>query len=246
VVAFFFIFQFWQTNNVYTKKAFTDSPAALSTAVGRSGFEQFPQLSSLPEYLGGGVKAALSMVGVIFFVLMFYGGMRWFTSRGEEDGITKGKETIVAAFVGLLIILSAYAVTDLVQTRLIKADKSSAGTDASPEGAAAGDGPSGCCIDAITDPGPGFNFVFVEYTTTKSNCSTRQAEDDIAGAEGSHWFWYQTNGDKTLCEYIFQECFDDSAGRVPVLAGILNPNVENKQQCAGQVIEAYTTVQTGG
>ncbi|PIR03717.1 MAG: hypothetical protein COV59_04570 [Candidatus Magasanikbacteria bacterium CG11_big_fil_rev_8_21_14_0_20_39_34] len=242
----FFIFQFGNLEETFAKKQFTDNGTALSTAVTKSGFDQFSQLSSLPEYLGGGVKAALGLVGIIFFVLMFYGGMRWFISRGEEDGITKGKETIVAAFIGLLIILSAYAVTDLVQTRLIKADKSSAGTDASAPGAAAGDGPIGCCIDAITDPGPGFNFVFVEYTTTKSNCSIRQAQDDVAGAEGSHWFWYQTNGDKRLCEYIFQECFDDSAGRVPVLAPILNPNVENKQQCAGQVIEAYATVASGG
>lgn len=65
------------------------------------------------------IKGSLTIVGTIFLGLMIYGGFLWMTARGEESQITKGKDTITAALIGIVVILSAYAITNVVQNRLI-------------------------------------------------------------------------------------------------------------------------------
>lgn len=57
------------------------------------------------------VQWVLSFIGVIFLGLMIYGGFVWMTSNGNQESIGKAQKTVVAAIVGLIIILSAYAIT---------------------------------------------------------------------------------------------------------------------------------------
>lgn len=65
------------------------------------------------------VKGILSAMALVFFGLMVYSGVVWMTARGEEDRITKARETIIAAIIGLIIVVAAYAVTNLVSERII-------------------------------------------------------------------------------------------------------------------------------
>ncbi len=74
---------------------------------GDSGFWN----KSLPEIIGLIIKIILSFLGVIFLVLMIYGGYTWMTARGNEQQVTKAKDLIIAAVIGLIIVLSAYAIT---------------------------------------------------------------------------------------------------------------------------------------
>jgi len=64
------------------------------------------------------IKGALSLVGTIFLVLSIYAGMLWMTASGNEDKVTKAKEIITQAIVGLAITLGAYAITAFVTTKL--------------------------------------------------------------------------------------------------------------------------------
>jgi len=57
------------------------------------------------------IQAFLGFLGIIFVVLMIYGGYLWMTSRGNEEQVNKAKDTIRRAVIGLIIILSAYAIT---------------------------------------------------------------------------------------------------------------------------------------
>ena len=61
--------------------------------------------------IGKIVGAALAFIGILFFVLMIYGGFLWMTARGNEENVTKAKELIIAAVIGLVIVLAAYAIT---------------------------------------------------------------------------------------------------------------------------------------
>ncbi len=70
------------------------------------------------SFLGSTIGIALSFVGIIFFILMIYGGFRWMVSRGNEQEVAKAKEIIVAAIIGLLLILSAYAITTMIGTAI--------------------------------------------------------------------------------------------------------------------------------
>ncbi|MBP6884794.1 MAG: hypothetical protein KBC17_03130 [Candidatus Pacebacteria bacterium] len=65
----------------------------------------------LSTLVGNVLGTALSMVGVLFFGLMIYGGILWMTARGNDDQTKKAFDTITAAVIGLVIILASYAIT---------------------------------------------------------------------------------------------------------------------------------------
>lgn len=66
------------------------------------------------------IKAVLSLLGVIFIILIIYAGFLWLTSGGNEETITKAKKTIVAAIIGLAIVLSAYVITVFIIDKIIE------------------------------------------------------------------------------------------------------------------------------
>ena len=66
------------------------------------------------------IKAVLSLVGTIFLALTIYAGILWMTAQGEEEKVTKAKGIITMAVIGLVIIMSAYAITYFVTSNLIK------------------------------------------------------------------------------------------------------------------------------
>jgi hypothetical protein len=75
----------------------------------------------LPELIGNIINIGLSVLGIVAVILFIYGGYLWMTGRGKEERITKAKETLEAAIIGLIIILAAYAITYFVVDRLMSA-----------------------------------------------------------------------------------------------------------------------------
>ncbi len=65
------------------------------------------------------INAGLSVVGIVFLVLMLYGGYLWMTARGKEERLEKAKNTLEAAIIGLIIALAAYGITYYVVSRII-------------------------------------------------------------------------------------------------------------------------------
>ena len=70
--------------------------------------------SSLSSIIGTIVGAALAFLGIVFFILMIMGGFTWMTSMGNEQSAAKAKDIIMAAVIGLVIVLLAYAITKLI------------------------------------------------------------------------------------------------------------------------------------
>lgn len=88
------------------------------------------------------INTLLAVVGTVFFILTIYAGIRWMTAQGAEEKVTKAKDTLQAALIGLAIIMLAYAITAFVTTRL--------GGGAIPEGEAPRQrGRSTLCSDYI-------------------------------------------------------------------------------------------------
>ena len=69
---------------------------------------------SLPDLIGNVIGTGLSMIGVLFFILMVYGGFLWMTAHGNEDQSKKAFDTIIAATIGILVVIAAYAITRFV------------------------------------------------------------------------------------------------------------------------------------
>lgn len=60
------------------------------------------------------INIVLSIIGVFFLILMIYGGGLWMTAMGDEQKVTKAKSLITAAVIGIIVIISAYAITYFV------------------------------------------------------------------------------------------------------------------------------------
>ena len=74
-------------------------------------------VDSLPVLVGTIINAVLSLLGMIFLVLTVYAGMLWMTARGDETQISKAKDILSGALIGLFITVSAYAITFFVTSR---------------------------------------------------------------------------------------------------------------------------------
>ncbi len=64
------------------------------------------------------IKGALSLVGTIFLILSVYAGILWMTASGNEERVTKAKDIVTQAIIGLAITLAAYAITAFVTAKL--------------------------------------------------------------------------------------------------------------------------------
>jgi uncharacterized protein YacL len=70
---------------------------------------------SEPEVIVGRIiGAGLSLVGIVFFILTLYAGIIWMVARGDEEQAKKAINTIIAATIGLIITMSAYAITSFI------------------------------------------------------------------------------------------------------------------------------------
>ncbi len=76
---------------------------------------------SLPLLIGQIIKQVLALLGVLFLGLTLYGGYLWMMARGDEKQIEKAKETLKAGVIGLAIMLSAYAISNLVVNAIVGA-----------------------------------------------------------------------------------------------------------------------------
>ena len=67
------------------------------------------------------ISAILGLLGIISLVIILYAGFKWMTSGGNEEDVKSAQKILTAAVVGLIIIMSAYAITRFVMTQLFKA-----------------------------------------------------------------------------------------------------------------------------
>lgn len=77
--------------------------------------------SDIKQVIANIINIFLGFLGVLAVVLILYAGYLWMTSRGDEEKIKTAKGIIVSAVIGLVIILSAYAIASFVLNKLYDA-----------------------------------------------------------------------------------------------------------------------------
>jgi predicted permease len=85
--------------------------------LGNAGREAGTNQSDLSSVFGSAINVALTLVGLIFLVLMVYAGYLWMTARGDSEQVGKARNIIITSIVGLVIVMSAYAITALITSR---------------------------------------------------------------------------------------------------------------------------------
>lgn len=69
---------------------------------------------NLPNMAGTVIGYFLGLIGILFFLLVLYGGFLWMTARGDTDQVKKARDLIINAVLGLVIVFAAYAITYFV------------------------------------------------------------------------------------------------------------------------------------
>lgn len=86
--------------------------SSLNTFANNAGYDEGVAIIGGPEfYIGLALNLLFSLVGIILIGLIIYSGIVWMTARGDEAKVTKAKDTLTEAIIGLLFILGGYALS---------------------------------------------------------------------------------------------------------------------------------------
>ena len=67
------------------------------------------------------VKGVLGLLGIAFTTLVVIGGYLYLTSHGMEEKVQKGKNTIITAVIGIIIVLMSYGIVRFISLRILEA-----------------------------------------------------------------------------------------------------------------------------
>ncbi len=103
------------TKTAQAKKTIEDAGSALESAVNPTGLPK----GEVATYIGSVAQWLFGLLGLLFFGLTLYAGVLWFTARGEDERIAKARQTLITAIIGMIIAVSAYAITTFVTNAAI-------------------------------------------------------------------------------------------------------------------------------
>ncbi|MDD5291106.1 MAG: pilin [Patescibacteria group bacterium] len=92
-------------------------PVTLDNPLGKTaaGKDISPQ-----ELIGRIISAVLGIVGSLALAMFIYGGFTIMTAAGTAEKVEKGKQILIWAAIGLIIIFTSYALVNFVLTNVIK------------------------------------------------------------------------------------------------------------------------------
>ncbi|MBM3205090.1 hypothetical protein FJZ48_03895 [Candidatus Uhrbacteria bacterium] len=91
--------------------------------------------NDLPTLIGNIINVALGFMGIVLLGYLLYAGFLWMTSGGEDEKVKQAKTMIRNAVIGLVLIVSSFAIANFILSRL--------GGAIDGGGGVAGQGPGG-------------------------------------------------------------------------------------------------------
>ncbi|RMD59573.1 DUF2946 domain-containing protein [Candidatus Parcubacteria bacterium] len=67
------------------------------------------------------IGVALGFLGIIMVILIMWSGFQWMTAGGNENQISEAKARFKTAVIGLIIILAAFGITQLILSAVTNA-----------------------------------------------------------------------------------------------------------------------------
>lgn len=90
------------------------TPASALAQVNVNTPESVRNFTSLGDLIQRVFNITVGVSGVIFVGLLLLGGVLYLTSLGNEDGVTKARKTMINAAIGLVIVVSSWAIGNFV------------------------------------------------------------------------------------------------------------------------------------
>jgi hypothetical protein len=72
----------------------------------------------IPVLIGKIINAALGIVGSLALVMFIYGGFVWMLAAGNNERVQKGKDILIWAAIGLVVIFASYAAVSFIFTAI--------------------------------------------------------------------------------------------------------------------------------
>ncbi len=99
----------------------TAAPGAVAAQVFDTGLDDAGKASygpgaqtDLAVIIGTLINVLFSLIGVIFLILIIYAGFLWMTAAGNDGQVKTAKNIMTTSVVGLVILLSAYAIAEFI------------------------------------------------------------------------------------------------------------------------------------
>jgi len=99
---------------LYSKISIAEVGAPSSGGVVQLSNPLGPGSDTPTELIGTIINAVLGIVGSLALAMFIYGGLIWMTAAGNQERVTKGKNILIWATIGLAVIFSAYVMVRFV------------------------------------------------------------------------------------------------------------------------------------
>lgn len=110
---FIFLFSFFLFSSCNFVLAASDAVTTKSGS-GVSLSNPLGDITSPQAFIGKIINSILGVVGSLALLMFVYGGLTWMTSSGSPDKVKQGRDTLLWAAIGLVVIFSAYGLTRFV------------------------------------------------------------------------------------------------------------------------------------
>jgi len=113
-------------NTVFAEDTLPQAPTDPKTPPPVSGTVSLPNPlgkdNPTPQVLLGKIiNYSLGLIGSLALVMFIYGGAVWMLSGGNQEQVAKGKNTLIWAAIGIVVIFTAYALVKFVLTAMTAA-----------------------------------------------------------------------------------------------------------------------------
>jgi hypothetical protein len=110
--------RFWLIALMFLFGVFMLTSSSLAVCTGETPCLKNPLdtagIDSFQGLIGRVINSILGVVGSLALVMFIYGGLIWMTSSGSSDKVKKGRDILIWAAIGLVIIFSAYGLVRFV------------------------------------------------------------------------------------------------------------------------------------
>ena len=75
----------------------------------------------LPSTIASLIRVVLGVLGIIAVIIILIGGFKWMTSGGNDDKVKSARKVMTSGIIGLVIVLSAFAIAQFVLSSVVTA-----------------------------------------------------------------------------------------------------------------------------
>ena len=95
----------------------TSIKSKLDKAITATGAEYKDDLTKHKDpatFIGKVLAVILTILNTVFFILIIYAGILWMTAKGDETQVKKARDTIIAAVIGVILVLASYGIVRFI------------------------------------------------------------------------------------------------------------------------------------